>query len=86
MKKPPDKLDEMEVFQQALYTLASKHVKGDDPSSLFMCCGIMLKICIELYWSVLNDVAVEKVLQEVIKSIPTLRDKVEHELKKITMH
>ena len=87
MKKPPDlNTKDMDEFQKKVYDLMSEYVKGDNPDSLFMCCGIMLKTCIEMYLSVLNDAAVEKVLQEVIRTIPTLRDKVEHELKKITMH
>mgnify|MGYP003150057042 FL=1 len=86
MKKPPEKQDEMEAFQQALYDLASKHMEGDDPSTLFMCCGVMLKTCIEMYLSVLNDEAVEKVLQDAARSIPVLRDKIENELSKITVH
>ena len=86
MKKPPEKLDDMEAFQQALYHLASKHMEGDDPSTLFMCCGVMLKTCIEMYLSVLNDEAVEKVLQDAARSIPVLRDKIENELSKITVH
>ena len=87
MKKPPDlNTKDMDEFQKKVYDLMSEYVKGDNPDSLFMCCGVMLKTCIEMYTSVLTIEAVHKVLLEAIRSIPELSERVENELKKITMH
>ena len=60
-KPPPEKLDEMEAFQQDISHLTEKYRRSDDPSMLFMCCGVMLKTCMEMYLSVLNDEAIERV-------------------------
>jgi len=84
MPRPTDL--EMAQFQQNLYDLVSKHIRGDTPSSLFMCCGVMLKTCIEMYCSVLDVNKIEEILEEAIKTIPMLHDKVESNFDDITFH
>ena len=73
--------EEMELFQKEVYQLVSQYLKENAPYTLFMCCGVMLKTCIEMYCSVLEENKVEEVLQEAINSIPSLHEKTKKELK-----
>tara|TARA_R100000656_G_scaffold79969_1_gene58688 strand:- start:481 stop:753 length:273 start_codon:yes stop_codon:yes gene_type:complete len=81
-----EKEEEIIKFQQELYDLTAKYLRGDDPSTLFMCCGIMLKTCIEMYVSVLTDDAIKAVLVDALSSVPTLRKRFEDQTDNITKH
>tara|TARA_Y100000310_G_C20114701_1_gene548747 strand:- start:116 stop:391 length:276 start_codon:yes stop_codon:yes gene_type:complete len=77
---------EMEKFQQDLYKLSAKYIKNDQPSTLFMCCGVMLKTCIEMYTSVLSDEGIEKILAHANESVPYVRQGLDDIFTKTTFH
>ena len=73
----------MEEMQKKLYELISSGSKED----LLMSSAILMKTAIELYTVVLPDEAIESMLtNEIVDSIPSIREKMEGTLHDITVH
>ena len=73
----------MEEMQKKLYELISSGTKED----LLMSSAILIKTAIELYTVILPDEAIENMLtNEIVDSIPAIREKMEGSLHDITVH
>ena len=72
----------MKEMQKKLYELISSGTRED----LMMSSAILMKTAIELYTVVLSDEAIEHMLtNEIVNSIPVLREKMEESLH-VTVH
>jgi hypothetical protein len=78
--------EDLRAFQRELWDFTTKYVKGDEPSSLFMVCGVMLRTTIEMYVSVLKDDEIGRILEEAENSIPMLRENLESAFKNTVIH
>jgi transketolase len=85
-KKKQQHLDKMNKFQNEIYALAEKHVKGDEPETLFIASGIMMKTALEMYVSVLEEDEVLRVLQLAAQSVSPLKKRMHDFFSQITLH
>lgn len=79
-------IKDMTEFQQELYALTTKYMRRDQPSSLYMCCGVMLKTVVQMYISVISEETIEKILLEAVKSIPMLKENMDKSFAETTYH
>ena len=78
--------DELQVIQKKLWDIVNEHVGPTDQAQLLGTSGMMLKVALELYTVVLDDEAIEGLLQTVAASIPQNRAKMKSMLGERTVH
>ena len=82
------KLDDKKMHQihKELYDIVNAHIGPEDPKDVFILSGVMLKVALELYTTVLQDEDIENLLQVASNDISSLRNKFEDKLGPRTIH
>ena len=77
---------ELQIISGKLWDIVNEHVGPTDKTELLATSGMMLKVALELYTVVLDDEAIEGLLQTVAASIPQNRAKMTEKLGERTLH